>query len=619
MWWGRFKKTRNPGKIFVSIASFCDPDLENTLTDIFDKAATPEHLRVVVCLQDSEETYRQLSGKFGDKVEFLFVRSEESGGCCWARSLIQQQISNEPYYMQLDSHHRFARNWDVMCRTFLAHCGTEKAVLTSYLPSFDPRTGDRDGKPYVLKGEYFYDNDKLRIQPAALDDPEYFDKPVPAHLLSAHFIFTYRSWALQVPYDPEMYFEGEEDTLSVRSYTHGWDLFHPHRIIAWHHYTRTNEPRHHDVVDSWVALHEKSLLRMRQLLGMEPGEIKAPFGLGSARQLRDYEQYSGIWFRQRLVSDSLQSLIRRQNLWKYGQGYFKRIEDKRWAEVQEDREVNRFLEVDHSPGCLILWDPLRQVWVKLLQNNGWFKHPQEDGVSDWVCFTEGAWNVAVPGANTEPEEQRIRRISQRFPGHENITVITMKTPNTDNWAFSSEINQTGYCRQYGYPFVVYRDLALVQEYPHWNKVWLWQKHLEENEWLMWIDSDAIFTRNDLPLSHITDQAEGKDLLVCDDIGGWRLNTGVMLMRNTPWMQDIIQRLWAMEHVPHSKAAEQSSLINLLGIMDPEMEHWKVFDQKAFNTHPRVHRDGDFILHMMGLSGEERLRTFTDWNKKLGYQ
>ena len=45
-------------------------------------------------------------------------------------------------------------------------------------------------------------------------------------------------WCIEVPYDPDYYFHGEEISLAVRSYTWGYDLFHPHKIIAWHEYTR---------------------------------------------------------------------------------------------------------------------------------------------------------------------------------------------------------------------------------------------------------------------------------------------------------------------------------------------------------------------------------------------
>ena len=47
---------------------------------------------------------------------------------------------------------------------------------------------------------------------------------------------------MNVPYDPTLYFLGEEITLAVRAYTHGYDLFHPSETIVWHEYTRNGRP-----------------------------------------------------------------------------------------------------------------------------------------------------------------------------------------------------------------------------------------------------------------------------------------------------------------------------------------------------------------------------------------
>jgi Glycosyltransferase (GlcNAc) len=59
---------------------------------------------------------------------------------------------------------------------------------------------------------------------------------VPAHsrFLSGHFSFARTQWAREIRHDPDIYFSGEELNLTVRSYTHGWDFFHPHKVVIWH-------------------------------------------------------------------------------------------------------------------------------------------------------------------------------------------------------------------------------------------------------------------------------------------------------------------------------------------------------------------------------------------------
>jgi len=37
----------------------------------------------------------------------------------------------------------------------------------------------------------------------------------------------------EIPIDPAIYFFGDEITMGLRAYCHGYDFFHPHRVIAW--------------------------------------------------------------------------------------------------------------------------------------------------------------------------------------------------------------------------------------------------------------------------------------------------------------------------------------------------------------------------------------------------
>ncbi|MEZ5416717.1 MAG: GlcNAc-transferase family protein [Vicinamibacterales bacterium] len=53
------------------------------------------------------------------------------------------------------------------------------------------------------------------------------------------------SFVTDVPYDPDLYFTGEEITLAVRAYTHGYDFFHPRQVIVWHEYTRNYREHKH--------------------------------------------------------------------------------------------------------------------------------------------------------------------------------------------------------------------------------------------------------------------------------------------------------------------------------------------------------------------------------------
>jgi hypothetical protein len=108
--------------IFVSIASYRDPELNATLADLFGKAMYPGMLRVTVLLQENEDFLERGEGgadwfpqevlSRGGVINILPRNYKEARGAGEARATIQEMYQNETYYMQLDSHHRFAMNWD---------------------------------------------------------------------------------------------------------------------------------------------------------------------------------------------------------------------------------------------------------------------------------------------------------------------------------------------------------------------------------------------------------------------------------------------------------------------------------------------------------------------------
>ena len=140
--------------------------------------------------------------------------------------------------------------------------------------------------------------------PASIDDFQERTEPIPSRFYSAHFCFTDGIFCKEVPHDPELYFHGEEISIAVRAYTWGYDLFHPHKILAWHEYTRKGRTKHWDDDKDWGNKNNKSHLRNRKLFEMD-GEKRdidfGPYGFGTQRTLEDYEKYAGISFKKRAI------------------------------------------------------------------------------------------------------------------------------------------------------------------------------------------------------------------------------------------------------------------------------------------------------------------------------
>jgi glycosyltransferase involved in cell wall biosynthesis len=302
--------------IFIQIASYRDPQLLPTLRDMISKAKYPENLRIGISWQHSTEDSWDNLDEFKNDVRFriIDINYKESKGVCWARNKVQSLYSGEKYTLQLDSHHRFAPNWDetlIQMLCDLQNNGYSKPLITSYIPSFDP-DNDPDGRimtPWKMNFDRFIPEGAVFFLPATFDQWDDESKPLPARFYSAHFAFTVGEFCKDVPHDPDYYFHGEEISIAVRAYTWGYDLFHPHKVVCWHEYTRKGRTKQWDDDPVWTKRNDTSHLKNRKLFEMD-GEKRdidfGPYGFGTVRSLRDYEKYSGLSFKDRAIQKRVQ-------------------------------------------------------------------------------------------------------------------------------------------------------------------------------------------------------------------------------------------------------------------------------------------------------------------------
>jgi len=294
--------------IFISIAAYRDPQLVPTVEDCLGKARYPEALRFGICWQHGDDE-GPLPFAADGRFRVLDVPWHESRGACWARSAIMGLYAGEDYFLQLDSHHRFVPDWDVKLLDQFQRTGSSRPILTAYATPFHPDDPHPfDVEPMQMNFDRFTAESIILFRPSAIEGWQTRTDPVRARFLSAHFLFAPGSFVRDVPYDPALYFIGEEITLAVRAFTCGYDLFHPGEIILWHEYTRDYRPHKHwtdhqhenRIEIAWHERDRASMDRVRQLL-LEPwvGE----YGLGAARTLEEYETFAGVSFRHRKAQD----------------------------------------------------------------------------------------------------------------------------------------------------------------------------------------------------------------------------------------------------------------------------------------------------------------------------
>ncbi len=299
------------GRIFVSIASYADPLLGNTLSLLFKMARHPEHIFVGVCEQAEPDKRVQIEGEWMARhVRRICIEPAHSRGCGWARAVAASLYMGEEWVLQIDAHTWFEPGWDerLIQKSIDCYGFSPNVVLSSMLPGFYV---DAQGlvKAQPATGWLYY-SVLTQGQQIHRDYPilTYMSLPVssPVPMLSfhvcGHFVFAPGRWLQEVPPDPLFYFYGEEQSLTLRSYTRGWDLFHPASVPLYHQYKSqdsNNRPLHWQEQPGWQRLELQSRHRLRALI--DPRSDLGCYGLGTARNLSDYAHLSGIDYERQTI------------------------------------------------------------------------------------------------------------------------------------------------------------------------------------------------------------------------------------------------------------------------------------------------------------------------------
>lgn len=313
--------------IFVSIASYRDAELLPTLHDMLEKASGLSVLNIAICWQDEGEISQFQRAGFtliektksgehdlfifehqGNRVQVICVHYFLSEGACWARSLCEKLYQQEDYCLQIDSHCRFIDDWDVEMVSLLQQLKqhSAKPVISSYPPGYEPGKEDQKAEyvsRLVLRG---FSTDNI-LQLTSVDFES--NAPVRGSYLAGGFIFAEAQFLHEVPNDPLIFFEGEEIAMAVRAFTHGYDIWHPHKILLWHFYGRENHARiwgdHNGEAEKagsiscvWWERDRISKKRVKVLLKTEHDECDlGRWGLGNWRSLDEFEYAAGISFQ----------------------------------------------------------------------------------------------------------------------------------------------------------------------------------------------------------------------------------------------------------------------------------------------------------------------------------
>ncbi|MBU0784447.1 MAG: hypothetical protein KJ798_07060 [Gammaproteobacteria bacterium] len=237
--------------IFVSVAAFCEPHLQPTVHQLYAKATYPQ--RIFVGLVDqSEELNPGWLTEFPARknINYVGLSPVDSRGVSWARAIAFSLYNEQDYLLQIDSHTLFDAGWDealIQQMQQLKHTHP-RPLISTYPPGFKFDAQGRAVADEPVKSSEIFRIDRdpgstLAADRAVLQFRVIRQQPessstthLPGFHIGACFLFTTGDFTQQVPYDPYLYFRGEEQSLSLRAHAKGYQVFHPrHNLIPLYH------------------------------------------------------------------------------------------------------------------------------------------------------------------------------------------------------------------------------------------------------------------------------------------------------------------------------------------------------------------------------------------------
>ena len=219
-------KVSNDDKIFVSIASYRDPQLITTIKSLKENCYDFSKIKIVICEQNSINDNFHL--KNGENIEIIKMDYKLARGPTWARYLIQQKWKGEQFYLQIDSHTRFVKHWDRLLRSQLSLLPS-KSCLSNYVSTYDINTGKVLKLP--LRGPMFIQHidPKDKFYRFNSNYVKTLKSPVISNGWSGCFSFSSSQIIIDVPYDPYLpfLFFGEEMEIYKRLVSRGWTMYVP--------------------------------------------------------------------------------------------------------------------------------------------------------------------------------------------------------------------------------------------------------------------------------------------------------------------------------------------------------------------------------------------------------
>jgi|GEM_PF-6702361 len=246
---------------------------------------------------------------------------------------------------------------------------------------------------------------------------------------------------------------------------------------------------------------------------------------------------------------------------------------------------------------------LKKQWLSFFNNDRFGKHRK---LFDWVKYTSSQ----IP-ATQEPEDR-----FNCFNPFKKIAIVSLYTKEISEFAIYSEKSIKDYCQKQGYSFYVYRESLDRNGSPNWSKSQALLNHIDNHDYIVWMDSDTLIFNPEKKLESIIEKAPKKFILATKDIGDHcMLNSGVLFFKSHQYTKNLITK-WrdfnGDKSSLYASGGDQEILCEILRKSDGYGFNRKIFEMNEFNTDPRLVNEDTFILHFMAYPHELKKIFMSYW-------
>jgi hypothetical protein len=301
--------------IFIQIPAYRDFELPHTVADAIAKASGDIKISFGIhncILFKGETTVQHLQSNFA-KINYIESIAPNNIGLQKARKIANEMYNGEEYYLQIDSHMRFVKNWDIINIENLNNAkkiGIQKPLITMYPATYGY---NENGKEFGLDNAGYIGTISFKENPGQFKStllPTQTATPIEDGCLytpsvSGGYIFTTGGFSLITP-NEKIAFWGEEPLIAARAFTHGFTLIVPDEHTIWHLYGSNQQfkftRRYHpwsDFPELWNSMYKQSMDEYKRIFSER---VIGPEALGNVRTLEEYEQFSGLNFATGKIS-----------------------------------------------------------------------------------------------------------------------------------------------------------------------------------------------------------------------------------------------------------------------------------------------------------------------------